>query len=70
MQIDTGLLAIIITVLITIIGLAASLGALTQKVRQHDTDIQTNRTENRADHQQIFSKLDEINKYIRNGTRT
>lgn len=67
MQIDTGLLGVVITVLFAIIGLAASSGVLSQKVKQHDKDINSNRAENREDHKQIFDKLEEINKYIRNG---
>ena len=69
MQIDTGLFAIIVTVLLTLLGLSASLGALSQKVKGHDKDINANRLENREDHKQIFCKLDEINKYIRNGAK-
>uniref|UniRef100_A0A6M3KK15 Uncharacterized protein n=1 Tax=viral metagenome TaxID=1070528 RepID=A0A6M3KK15_9ZZZZ len=68
-QIDTGMLGVIVTVLLAIIGLAAGLGALSQRVNQHDKDILSNRKENREDHQQIFTKLDEINKLIRNGNK-
>ncbi len=67
MQIDTEMLGIIVTVLIAVIGLAAALGALSQKVKQHDKDIYLNREENRQDHRQIFDKLEEINKFMRNG---
>lgn len=64
-QIDTGLLASIITILITIIGLAAWTGALSQKVSHHEKAW----LNNREDHNKIFNKLDEINKYIRNGSK-
>ena len=67
MTFDSGMIAVSVTVLIAIIGLAASLGALSQKVKGHDREINANRLENREDHRQIFCKLDEINKYIRNG---
>ena len=67
MQIDTGMLAIFVTVLITIIGLSASLGALSQKVKNHGEQISSDRKDNRDDHQQMFNKLDEINNYMRNG---
>ncbi len=66
-QIDTGILSIIITVLLAIVGLAAGLGALSQKVRQHDDEIKTNRVENQQAHQRIFDKLEDINNFIRNG---
>ena len=75
MQIETG---VVITALTGIIGLSAWVGALSQKVNGHDKTIEDNRdnsetalerfrSENREDHKQIFCKLDEINKYIRNG---
>ena len=80
MQIDTGILASAITVLLTIIGLAAWIGALGQKVRGHDKTIANNRSEvdkamerlhieNREDHKQIFAKLDQINETIKNGNK-
>jgi len=55
-------------------GLAAGLGALSQKVKSHDKDIsaintinETTRFENRQEHQQIFNKLEDINKFVRTG---
>ena len=66
-QIDTGMLGIFITVLIAIIGMAASLGALSQKVKHNKEQIDSDRKDNRDDHRQIFSKLEDINKFIRNG---
>ena len=66
MQIETG---VVITGLSAIIGLSAWVGALSQKVNGHDKIIEDTRRENREDHQQIFSKLEEINKYIRNGAK-
>ena len=74
LQIDTGIIATIITVLFTLMGLAAGLGALSQKVKSHDKDIsaintinETTRFENRQEHQQIFNKLEDINKFVRTG---
>lgn len=80
MQIDTGLLSVIITVLLAIISLAAWMGSLSQKVRGQGEDIEINRKlaekererihiENRQDHQQIFSQLKDIENFIRNGKR-
>ena len=63
-QIETGVL---VTVLIALLGMAASLGALSQKVKQNKERIDTDRKDNRDDHHQIFNKLEDINKFIRNG---
>ena len=74
MQIDTGMLGIFITVLLAMLGMAASLGALSQKVKHNKEQIDSDRKDsrddrkdNRDDHQQIFRKLEDINKFIRNG---
>ena len=75
MQIETG---VVITSLTGIIGLSAWVGALWQTVNGHDETIKNNhqnaetsmerfRLENREDHNQIFRKLDDLSKYIRNG---
>ena len=77
-QIDTGMLAIFITVLLSIISLAAWLGALSQKVRGQGDTIDDNRkvaemarerihVENREDHTRIFDELKELSSLIRNG---
>ena len=63
-QIETGVL---VTVLIALLGMSASLGALSQKVKQNKERIDTDRKDNRDDHHQIFNKLEDINKFIRNG---
>ena len=76
-ELDSSFIAITITILLAIIGLAAAWGALGQKVKgqgktieinrkEIDKDIERLHTENREDHRQIFSKLEEINNYIRN----
>lgn len=78
MTIDMGMLAIFVTVLLAIIGLAAAWGALGQRVHNQDIKIEANRslsekelerlhTENREDHRQIFTKLEEIQRFMRNG---
>ncbi len=73
-NIDSGIVAVCVTVLLAILGLAAAWGALGQRVKQHEKDISDNRCEmdtfrkeNRDDHRVIYDKLEEINKYIRNG---
>ena len=76
-QIDPGIIAVIITVLFALIGLAVAWGALGQRVKIHDKVIEDNRkraerdiekvhNENREDHRQIFQELREIKDYIRN----
>ena len=80
MQIDAGIVAIFITVLISLLGLAAAWGRLWEKVKQNRDDIHTHKNElkeeiaklhkeNKSDHQTIFSDLNEIKKemYRRNG---
>ena len=75
---DLSLLAIIVSAVIALVSLSAWVGSLAQKVRGHDKTIENNRkkaehdlerlhTENREDHRQIFTKLEEINQYLRNG---
>jgi predicted Holliday junction resolvase-like endonuclease len=74
------MLAIFVTVLIALLGLSASLGALSQKVKSNCRDIENNRKEaekdierlhieNRQDHKDIFSKLEAMDKYIRNSRK-
>lgn len=67
LEIDGATLGVVITVLVSIISLAAWMGALSQKVNHNEKGIEDDRNTNRQDHQLIFSKLDEIGKYIRNG---
>uniref|UniRef100_A0A6H2A561 Uncharacterized protein n=1 Tax=viral metagenome TaxID=1070528 RepID=A0A6H2A561_9ZZZZ len=77
-QVSNEMLATMVTVLLAVIGLAAWVGALAQKVRGQDKSIEDNRKiaerererihiENREDHRQIFDQLDKINTFIRNG---
>ncbi len=83
MELDAGLVAILVTILMALLGVAAAWGALGQRVSNQDRTIEANRqstdhdierlhTENRDDHRQIFSKLEEINRYMQedhNGQR-
>ncbi len=75
MEIDTGTLAILVSVLLAIMGLATAWGALGQKVNHQGQEIKENRDttikeietlhkENREDHQRIFDKLEEMNKFL------
>ena len=63
MNIDTGVLGVVVTLLLALLSLSAWTGALSQKVKRHDD----NYLENRSDHKLIFEKLEEINRYLRNG---
>ena len=67
MNFDAGTIAIVVTVLLWLIGLSFSSGRLWEKVRHNQTEIEREHEENREDHQQIFNKLDEMVKLIRNG---
>ena len=67
MTIDNSLLALLITTFIALLSFATWVGALHQKVKQNKEDIASDRMANRNDHRLIFDKLEEINKYIRNG---
>ncbi len=75
MNLDMGMLAIFVTILVTLLGAAVAWGALSQRVTNQGRTIEANRrsfehdmerlhTENREDHRQIFGKLEEINKFI------
>jgi hypothetical protein len=67
MQIEPSSLAGLLAVFISLISLAAWVGALSQKVKGHDKSIEKIHTENREDHQKIFTKLEEVNLFLRNG---
>ncbi len=75
MILEVGHLAILVTVLLALFGIAVAWGALGQRVTNQDKTIEANRksserdierlhTENREDHRQIFSKLEEINRFM------
>ncbi len=77
-EINAGLVGVFVTVLFAIIGLAVGYGTLREKVSQNRRDIDKERDnqkremekfakENKDEHERIYNKLDEVNKYIRNG---
>ena len=73
MQIDAALVGVLVTVLLAILGITFGYGVLTNKVSNNRKDIndiwdwlQNYQKENKSDHNQINSKLDNI---IRNGAR-
>jgi len=68
-QVDTPMAAILITVLLALIAMAAGWGTLREKVKNNCRDIDGNYKQNREDHQMIFNKLDQIQHDLRNGQR-
>ncbi len=75
MTLDTGMIAILVTILMALLGIAVAWGALSQRVHNQDITIEANRklseheierlhTENREDHRLIFTKLEEINRFM------
>lgn len=66
-EINAGMVAVFVTILLSLLGMAVAWGTLREKVKQHDKDIESNRNENRQDHKLIFQKLDDIKKEISNG---
>jgi hypothetical protein len=67
MNFNVGIIAIVVTVLLWLIGLSFSSGRLWERVRHNQVELDKEHNENRADHRQIFDKLDEMVKLIRNG---
>lgn len=68
-QIDAPVLAIFITILLSLMGMAAGWGSLHEKVKHNCKDIEANARQNREDHQLIFNKLDSIQHDLKNGAR-
>lgn len=67
MQIDSGIVAIFVTLLLSIVSLAAWLGSLSQRVKGNDDAVERIHIENRDDHQKIYAKLEQVNSFLRNG---
>ena len=68
-QVDAALVAIFITILISLIGMGAAWGSLRERVKTNTEDIDANYNQNREDHQMMFKKLSEIQRDLRNGNR-
>jgi len=77
MQIDAAIIGVVVTALIALIGLAAWVGGLAQKVKGEKeerkegialirSEFKSYQIDNKGDHTLIFSKLDEI---IKNGKK-
>lgn len=74
MQISTELFGGLITGFIALVGLAAWVGALSQKVKNQDKTIETNkisiaqfREDNKQEHRDIMNEIKSINQYLRDG---
>jgi len=75
-QLDTGLVAVIITVLLSIVGMAVAWGTLRERLSNTREDVYNNRKEieknraaNTSEHRLIFDKLDDIKNRIINGNK-
>ncbi len=60
MVIDSGLVAIALFVLLALLGLAVGWGTLRERVHNIRHDVDTDRKENRADHEKILDSIDEV----------
>ena len=67
MTFDVGMVAILITILLALLAMAAAWGSLRERVKHNKEAIASDRKTNREDHQQIFEKLDQI---LRNGHKS
>lgn len=77
MIVESGWVAIGITILVALLGLAVAWGSLHEKLKNqqvqldsHKEELRIDRADNRADHQKIMEKIDciteGINKYLNN----
>ena len=71
MMIDTGIAAVFITILVSLVGMGIAWGTLRERVRYNSNDLGAHkqvselyRQENREEHKQINNKLDAIHKTI------
>lgn len=77
MEIDAGLVAVIITVLLAIIAMAVGWGTLRERLSNTREDVDSNRRQieknreaNTSEHRLIFTKLDDIKDRIINGNKS
>jgi len=77
-QIDSGFVAIVVTIILALLGLAVGYGKLSEKVRRNCDDVEKNREEHKREiynfreensksHEIIYNKLEAINNFIRKG---
>ncbi len=73
-EINWAASGVIITLLTGLIGLAAWVGAINEKVKQHKqlimenkNEVKEDREQNRQDHRLIFDKLDNLRDLVKNG---
>ena len=65
---DAGTIAVLITVLLSLLGLATAWGVMIERVKNIRCDVDKERKDNREDHQLMFEKLDRIERSL-NGAR-
>jgi len=65
-QIEPGMIAIFVTILFALLGMAAAWGTLHEKVKNNCKQIIGNYNQNREDHQMLFNKLTEIQRDLKN----
>jgi hypothetical protein len=65
--VDTGMVAIFITVLLSFLGLAVAWGTLHEKVKNINEDTNLDRQQNRDDHKEILRRIDSIRSTLDGG---
>jgi len=68
-QVDAGVAAILITILLSLIGMGVAWGTLREKVKQNRCDINTHFDDNKKDHDKMITKLDNIRDIISKGRK-
>jgi len=68
-EVNWAAAGIIISSLISMICLAAWVGAISEKVKHNEKSIADYAKQNREDHRTIFDKLDYLRDLIKNGHR-
>ena len=59
-QVDTGVVAILVTILLSLLVLAVAWGAINERVKHLKEDTTTYRAENREDHLKILASIENI----------
>ena len=66
-EINWAAAGVVITALISLMGLSAWVGMISEKVKRNSKDIASDRDKNSQEHQRIFDKLDSLRDMIENG---
>jgi len=65
-EINWAAMGIVITLLMSLLALAAWVGAIAEKVKRNVKDINAHKDSNSQEHQRIFDKLDALRELIKN----